>query len=197
MSIEITAKMKVETKKNTAQECTFLITQQIPYPRLSARGCWVEWQGGDGVIFSTYGQKPSFDLKRVYYVAQLKDGVDIKNLDHSRKDHAGYEGNAGSIVYKGVDLGELTFTLSFHAYQNGLVPSFEEGKYTPGQVDFIKREICPAIIKKISQKEKALKKQAIAKLQANMKRHIADFEEGLDKAKAEAREALARMKEEV
>lgn len=90
----IKIKIDVTPKKGTTQTTIWGLSAayDMPYPYERCNGSWRDTSGSI-----------------TYYAALLRS--DLTTEQDNRVDYAGYNGNPGTIVYRGVDLGELTLRI--------------------------------------------------------------------------------------
>ncbi len=182
------AKIKIQIKKDTTQECTFNVNQSVPFPRISGWG--QQWENDDGVLFGKYGNGPK-GLANEYRIELLRS--DLTEEKNTRDDYAGYScysgydkpalpPNPGTIVFRGKDCGEMCFRMSAnsgHWYAQGL-----------DCPDVIHDQIRDRIGEYIENNAGELHAAAVEKLKANVTEAIRTAKKNVQEAEAIALEAL-------
>lgn len=185
----ITVKTELTPKQGVTENATFGITQSRPYPRLDSR---IEWANDDRVLFRSYGSDPT-GLAEKYHVSLLTPEGPW-NAD-TRGSHAGFDGNPGSLTYRGHDLGELTAEVS-RCHGDGWWFQWRvDGQYPGSQSvrDYLTKQVEPAITKAIEDGADTLKQDAIRSIKAHMAQTIKEAREAIDEAAKQADEALAQL----
>lgn len=180
-----TTTIQVTTKKGATQTTTWGIVQNRPYPSIEGRCGSLRWANFGGVL-PGYCQQPATGLGEEYTCDLLRSDRTEWDL-RTRESNA--EPNPGSIVYRGVDLGEMSVEIRLHAaYDNVRVRGFDHA--TPGELAFIREQIIPALKDAIVAKRGVLKAEAIAALKAHVAEKLAETRERLDAMQAEMTKAV-------
>ena len=194
-----TTTIQVTTKKGATQTTTWGIAQNRPYPSIEGHCGSLRWANFGGVL-PGYCQQPATGLGEEYTCDLLRSDRTEWDL-RTRESNAGYvaytsagqrpaEPNPGSIVYRGVDLGEMSVEIRLHAasYDNVRVRGFDHA--TPGELAFIREQIIPALKEAIVAKRSELKAEAVAALKAHVAEKLAETRERLDAMQAEMTKAV-------
>lgn len=192
MKATTTTTINVTTKKGTAQLTTWEVWQNHPWPDIEKGGRF-QWRNADG-LFGTY-TSPARGIGRNYTAVLLRS--DLAERQHNRKDYAGYRDgqndkeNPGCIVYRGKSLGELSITIDGNGYATIRT---RYGEYpdttTPGEREFIKREIVPYLLAFIEANRAELKAQAIAGIRQQVADRITEAKDAIDRLSREAEAAI-------
>ncbi len=189
-----TVKITITTKKGITQETQWLVWQNRPYPDIEKAGSW-KWRNGDG-LFSDFNG-PARGIGRNYSAVLLRSDLDMTKRENNRKDYAGYKDgqndkeNPGCIVYRGKSLGELSITIDGNGYATIRT---RYGEYpdttTPGEREFINREIVPYLLAFIEANRAELKAQAIAGIRQQVSDRITEAKDAIDRLSREAEAAI-------
>jgi len=184
--------IEVQTKKNTTMTTTWDVEQMIPHPQLRIVCGKLDWENGDG-LFGRYGRNMDEGLPKYYYAVLLRSDYDEAKREGSSKDHAGYDGSPGSIMYRGTTLGEVTVRFSIgHEGRTILRELWVRGyaKPTPSERTFLMEQVIPRLADFVQKNNKALLKQAVQRLEKDMAEKVAEAVASVAKVKAKAKKAL-------
>lgn len=162
----------VTTKKNTTTETKWDIVQERPYYCVERNN----WSGRNDEAIR----------RKIYKCNLLRSDMET-NFDN-RKDFAGYEGNPGTITFRGNDLGEMSVILEKNRYNNEyswdatICVRGYGNRATDSERAFVKAEIVPMLAKFIEANA--------SELLQNAKQ---DYEKGLKKEIEYHREQLAKL----
>jgi hypothetical protein len=179
--------IKISTKKGHTQETTWHIIQAHPYPDIEKAGSW-RWRNAGG-MFDAYNQ-PATGLEEKYYCNLLRS--DFSEVFDNRKDYAGYEGNPGSIVLRGQDLGEMNVTVNnSNRYNEIKVNGFDSP--TSGVRAWIEEAIIPGLLKAIEEHKAELKAEAVEAVRQRIIENVKEARSEIDKLELEALEAVKKL----
>ena len=172
------------------------IIQLAPYPLLRVELSTLRWTN------ISFASRDNPKLEPEYECALLHTGWTPENAMHNREDHAGYnsfhmvkgiEGPLpGTLVYRGVDLGELLFTVT----RDGQVRRWRaHGGYepTPGQYRWLKEMLEPPLLKAIDENKTDLYNLAIADLDNIFKDQLRDKRQELEACEEEAKNLISKL----
>ena len=162
--------LTVETKKNTTFDVKFLVVARFDGPFITgSNASFSRWQG------TSFGFGASADeVTPDYYISLLRNDLPIDELDFStRHSHAGFQGsgdfgktklppNPGTIVYRNVDIGEMSACYKHHDYIAWRSLAGSKSVYT-----WVHENIDPGVIAYIREHKSALRKQAVAHWYSN------------------------------
>jgi len=183
----------VETKKGASQLTRWLFSV---YPSAMPRfdnGRWTD----EGHVISQYGNARGFSVQYAFNLAA--ESFTLENAEGNRKDYAGYDGNTGTITYRGQDIGEMTVKFNDASKWgisnpdisvNGVSrPSESVGKFIEDQIASNLRKIVEANIK-----EFRLACVKVAK--ERMGERVKELQEELTQAKVEMKHYLNEAKKQ-
>lgn len=189
------AKIKIQLKKDTVQDCVFNVRQAVPFPRISG---WAQtWENDDGALFGRCGHSPE-GLKEDYYCDLLRSDMGPEYVEKgTREDHAGFvpyagygkdplPANPGTIVFRGKDLGEMSFRMS-RAWNSGM---YAHGLTCP---DAIREQIETQLSAFIEQNKAELYRDAVERTKANVLAAIQSAKDNVKEAEEKALEALKAL----
>lgn len=187
----IIVKGQVSAKKGDKQDFSFLIQQDIPFPRIKGYGSGLDWENGYG-IFKERGN-PATGLKEEYTAVLLRSDLEGEPKGESRAEHAGFEENPGSITYRGNDLGEMQLDFSIHSkigiYCNKIqLRSYKSA--TESEKNFIKEQIIPHIIEAIQENKQELYEEAVNRIKGTMEQNLREHREELIRLEKEKNEII-------
>ena len=183
MSIYI--KLNVEPKKGQVISTQWRVEQATPDINIDGRAPYFEWRT-DGQVFVGYKQERA-GLVGSYYCSLLRADFDLSKAEDNRRDHAGYDGNAGAFCLRGESLGEICLTIG-----NGYA-SIKVNNYcnpTPGQRDWIEKNIVEALKAHIEENKAILRKDTFERTKARIIKNLVEAREALDKLETEAQAAI-------
>jgi len=152
----------ITTKKNVTVDTKWSVVLERPYHYIERNG----WSG----------RNDSAITRRAYKCNLLRSDIET-NFD-TRKDHAGWDGNPGSITFRGNDLGEMTLTIERNSPNHpkgawgfyASVRGFE--RTTKTENDFIETEILPKLSKFIEENANGLFSDAKELYESCLKREV-------------------------
>lgn len=167
------------------------ISQERPYPDIAdLRNGW----RNSGGIFRSYSS-PATGLSRNYRAVLLRPDLEPSKATGTRRDHAGYDGNPGTLTLRGRDLGEILIDIELRGparhlpvYARIRVRGFEDP--TPGENAWIQAEIIPALVAFIGEHEADLKAEAVAGTLEYMRGQIARVRETIAELEAQIETAV-------
>ena len=181
-----TARIKVSTKKGQTQSTAWRIIQAHPYPDIEKAGSW-RWRNCEG-LFDSY-QHPAAGLGNNYYCQLLRSDKPADGRD--RTSFAGYDGNPGTIVLRGVDLGEMRIDVHGNGYNKISVRGFNSP--TSGEAAFITAAIIPCLLAAIAESKAELKAEAVEAVRVCIVEHVKEARAAIDKLEVEALNAVKKL----
>lgn len=182
----------ISTKKGESQPLRWFIVQETPHPGITSEGSALRWRNGGG-LFREFGNPPK-GIGARYYCHLLKPEGDLP-ADYSRRDFAGFEGNPGTIKFRGKDLGET----SVHFDNNPSWPTIRlNGHDTPTSSEraLFEQHVLPPLREAIAERKGVLFALACERIEKRMRDELIEARAGLEKLEREAREAMAQLRKE-
>lgn len=163
------------------------IVQAHPYPDHDRNG----WRNHGGLI--PRGSR----MPREFTACLLRADHAAQPLENSRQDHAGFDGNPGTFAIRGRDLGEVS--AKSRVYPGDVEPfwSFNvrgSESPTPGEREWLKEHVSPALSAFVAEHAAALESAAIDGFERACNRTLADLAEQLANMEADARAAVAFLR---
>lgn len=177
--------ISINTKKGETQKLRFLVVQEIPFPDIEGACGSIRWRNFGG-LFPQYGSKAT-GLGSKFYCYLLAPG-DVPE-DYSRRHFAGYEGNPGTMTFRGKDLGEMTIHFDNNpTWQDIKVRGFDRA--TGSEREAITELVIPQLKAFIDANKAALREEAIAKCKANFTGRISELRKQIGVLETEAANAV-------
>lgn len=195
-----TTVIDITTKKDHTQKTTWGIVQERPYPSVEARFGRSQWTNFGGLLADYNGKVNGLEER---YTCNLLRSDQTEWDMSTRVSYAGYKDYPaygqppkpdapGTIVYRGVDMGEMSVSLGRDCpYEQIQVRGFHHP--TPGERSFITSQIVPALRQAVEANREALKQEAIAGIRAHVAEKLKEGRAALDKMQKEMENAISAL----
>lgn len=170
MKAPFITEIEITFKKGCTVKTRWLVERLRPYPDLD-RAYALEWRNHGGVL-PQYGTTQGHPER--YRAALLAGGVTPPAENWNRTHLAGYDGNPGSFAYRGQTLGEVSVDdLNLAQPQWGTFKVRGHDTPTPGETDFLRAQVSPALHTFIRANRDGLRDAAAEALRRGMEDRIA------------------------
>lgn len=188
-----TTSFTVSAKKGDSQLTRWLVSQQIPYPRISAECGQLRWENDEGKLWDRFHNQPATGLGKEYHCYLLADTCpDPVPENYNRTHFAGYteynhysnpspKRNAGTIKFRGSDLGECLVVLNLGKWEQIEVKIHDAiQRAGKGERAFFDEQIVPKLKAFIAENSQSLLSEAIAKVKARLVEEVAETRRELE-----------------
>ena len=169
----------LSAKRGDSQPLAFSIYQHRPFPSITGYGGRLQWTNLDTLSPNQYQNQTGPHLPTTFTLHQLRS--DLLNVCGDRRDHAGYNGNPGAIVYRGQSLGELSATVQ-------LAGAWEHVRWnvTGAAAKWLADSLDQWLIDTIKAQLPQLQAEAIAGVRASMYEQVQAIRDSIERLESEA-----------
>jgi hypothetical protein len=183
MIIEI---MYKPTKNSNPAKTMWEIYQRIDYPSIQGSANYPQWEREQVT--------GNWTATAEYHFALLRSDYDPATAENSRKDHAGYDNNPGSLTVRGVTMGEITGTIKQYGDANPAYMSFTRcDRPTDGQISYLEQHFLPGLVEGILFYKKQLQEDATKRTIDAYERSLSDLKEQIVKLEIEKNARIEKL----
>lgn len=202
------AKITVSVRKGHTQDTLWAVRHNRPYPDITSSGSSLEWRNAGSLIpsYRTSAKVPA--LESSFTCDLFRSDFDESTAKGTRLDHAGFEpglvydpatgqriqtpANPGAIELRGKTLGEMRIEFGVNPdWPDIKVRGFDSP--TSSEREWIKTHIVPSLRAYITANAASLRAHAIADLQADIAKRLAEARAQLDAMEKQAAECIAKL----